>query len=77
MRHGFENGLLTNKYAAESRKRKVAQIDTEGVVVNVFANIQEAEDITEIYNISAVCRGVRPRAGGYQWKYVDDKENVK
>lgn len=77
MRHGFEKGLLTNKYASESRKRKVAQIGTEGVVVNVFDSIQEAEDITKIYNISAVCRGVRPRAGGYQWKYVDDKENDK
>jgi len=36
-----------------------------------FNSIKEATEKTGISNISAVCRGVRKKAGGYTWEYVD------
>lgn len=39
----------------------------------VFPSLVGAADATGVakQNISKVCRGVRPRAGGYSWEFVD------
>ena len=49
--------------------RKVMCVET-GIV---YETIKIAQDITGICkaNISSVCRGVRKKAGGYTWKFVD------
>lgn len=48
----------------------------DGVVIAEFYGISEANRKTGIQfkNISAVCRGKRKSAGGFQWKYKGDKD---
>lgn len=52
-------------------KRKVAKLSKDGVVLEVFNSITEAE---KIYgkNICEVCKGNRKHANGYKWKYIED-----
>ena len=51
-----------------TNQKKVINIDTN----EVFISAKEAERQCNINakNISAVCTGKRPKAGGYRWKYV-------
>ncbi len=50
-----------------TNRKAVKQIDPEtGDVVKIWETMQE----TGINNVSAVCRGVRPLAGGYYWEYA-------
>ena len=69
MAHSYKSLGRTNKEASESRKRVVEQLSDDLSVISVFSSIQEAFDKTGINNISAVCRGIRPNAGGYKWRY--------
>lgn len=48
------------------KQRKVMNIDTG----QIYDSLLDAERQTHIHNISAVCRGIRPTAGGYRWKYL-------
>lgn len=43
--------------------------------INVFSSMNEAERMTNIkaQNISACCRGKRKTAGGFKWRYANDK----
>lgn len=51
--------------------KKVKQIDlTTKKVVNIYNSIEEARRITKLNNISACCRGLRQKAGGYIWQYA-------
>ena len=52
--------------------RKVAQIDETGATVKIWDSATEAAKHfpTNNKNISAVCRGLRAKAGGYQWRYA-------
>ena len=48
----------------------VEQIDpSDGHVIKGFPSIAEAKRETGIENIISVCRGKRPRAGGFVWRY--------
>ena len=52
--------------------KKIDQIDlVTGEIVASFDSMTEAMEVTGIQktNISKVCRGERPYAGGYFWKY--------
>ena len=40
----------------------------------IYDSLCDAVEKTKIVNIEAVCNGRRPKAGGYHWKYIDDKE---
>ena len=73
MAHAYKSLGRTNKAASESRKRIVEQLNGDGSIVNIFESIKEAYEKTGINNISAVCRGVRPSAGGYKWRYSTGK----
>lgn len=73
MAHAYKFLGRTNKDASESRKRVVEQLSDDLSVISVFSSIQEAFDKTGINNISAVCRGIRPNAGGYKWRYSTGK----
>lgn len=69
MVHAYKNGLKNNSAAAKSRERKVIQLDENGNFVKEFKSINKAILETKTNNISAVCRGVRERAGGFKWMY--------
>lgn len=61
----YSKGLSNNKEISP-----VSQIDPiTGQVINKFVSIAEASRITNIDNISSVCRGERPLAGGFNWEY--------
>ena len=58
-------------------KKKVAQYDIEGNLIAVYEGVREAGRVTGISHksISKVARGVKYRktAGGYVWKYLQEK----
>jgi hypothetical protein len=49
--------------------KKVSQFDLSGNFIKYFDGVSEAERITGISNISAVCLGKRKKAGGFIWKF--------
>lgn len=58
--------------------RHVQKIDlSTGEVIATFESLHEAERQTGIYssNICGVCLGKKKSAGGYFWKYKEDKSN--
>lgn len=58
-------------HLGERSCKPIAQIK-DGKVIRVWASAREAEKHfdTNYKNISAVCRGLRPRAGGYEWRFI-------
>lgn len=58
------------KLSESAKKRKVENLDTG----EIFNSLKEAGDSVKLtyQSVAAVCRGVRPTAGGYRWKYYED-----
>jgi very-short-patch-repair endonuclease len=57
-----------------STRKAVKMIDPcSGEILDTFISISDAARKTNINgpNINMVCKGERPRAGGYNWSYVD------
>ncbi len=70
-----------NKHARETGlnkgfTKKVCQIDKKGNIINEFNSIIEAHKKTgaRASQISRACKCKENTAGGYYWKYCDDKE---
>lgn len=63
--HARESGL--NQHFLQP----ITQHDLNGLLINTFNSIKEAQNHTGISNkhISSVCRGKRKTTGGYIWKY--------
>ena len=62
-----------------SSLKPVAQIHLDsGEVIKIFSSISEASRSLNINgpNITSVCKGDRPNAGGYFWRYVDDQGEI-
>lgn len=53
--------------------KKVVQYDLNGNVVDVWDSIKEATGTLKIRNISQACRGLRKKAGGYKWRYFNER----
>ncbi len=49
--------------------KKVSKFDLHGKFISHFDGVSEAERLTGIKNISAVCLGKRKSAGGFIWKF--------
>ena len=62
----------TNGVKIPPNMRKVKRLDKEGIFIDMFESIQEAERFTNVKatNISKCCRKLRKTAGGYKWEYV-------
>lgn len=58
------------KHQKQKTQKRVLNIDTG----EIYDSLCDAVEKTKIVNIEAVCNGRRPKAGGYHWKYIDDKE---
>jgi len=56
------------KYKMGNNKRKTVICLETGVI---YGSIKEAFEETKIHNISAVCRGVKEKAGGLHWSYYE------
>jgi len=60
----------------ESQYKKVFQISENGIILNEFNSIKEAEVKTNISrtSISACCRNIINSAGGFYWSFIDSYE---
>jgi hypothetical protein len=66
--HAIRLGLTTYT----SIEKRVLQFTGDGKeFIREFKSMKEAMDVTGVQqaNISKVVRGIRPRAGGFHWKY--------
>lgn len=74
--HAVNNNLRVYKTRGQSKIARAVYQILNGVVINTFTSMEEASKETKISkgNICSVCKGDRPRAGGYQWKYVEERE---
>lgn len=65
---------ITN--CASNRNKGVLQFSKDGILINSFKSMYEAETKTNIKypNISKCCKGERKKAGGYIWKYKEDSK---
>ena len=72
-RHREKLRLTHSLNGAKSVMRAVIQMDKNGNVLNEFASITEASNVTNtsIANISMCCKGNRKTAGGYKWKFKE------
>ena len=68
MIHAFNNGLAK----IPNNNRKIAMLDKDGNLIQIFSSAKEASDIMGISDkhIGSVCNGNRNFAGGYKWKRI-------
>lgn len=59
----------------EKLRKKVFQINKEGIVINIFESTVEVQRVLGIkhQNVSSCCRGEIKSAGGYKWTYIIKK----
>lgn len=69
--HAHDNGLIKSKKSVQQLK--------DGVVIATFDSIVEASKATstESTNISRVCTGKHKSAGGFQWRFVENPQNIQ
>ena len=55
----------------QASNKAIQQLDNDYNVINEFISIHTAGEATGInyQNIYKVCKGLRPKAGGYRWRY--------
>lgn len=81
----YYNSLVPNGYnmiqggsngAGFAKGKKVLQYSLNGEFLEKYSSANQASLITGIdhWSICACCRGEYRQAGGYQWKYSEDKE---
>ncbi len=76
-KYNMNYGTLRERTVAGISKR-VAQINKKtDEIINIFPSSREASKKTGISqgHISSCCAGKRKTAGGYKWRYADDKDN--
>ena len=67
----------TNLHSSQAgRSKPVYQIDENGKIINKFKSVGSAAKVLGINanKISAAARGKQKHAGGFQWRYVDNRE---
>ena len=70
--HAYKNGKCTQHKMGDNdpRRKKIIQMDVNGIVIREFIGQHEASRQTGIRQsyISACCRGKLKLAGGFKWK---------
>lgn len=65
-----------NTYNGKTQRccKSIEQLDDSGAVIKIWRSAREADKETgaNYKNISAVCRGLRPRAGGFRWRFLNE-----
>ena len=64
--------LIGKKIVINPYRKKVNQLTLDGVLINTYSSIREAERITGInhHNITSALRGKSKTSGGYIWEYA-------
>jgi hypothetical protein len=65
-------GLLQKRYPSSVRKT-VLQYGLEGAFIKEWPNAHSAERVLNISGIGEVCKGKKKSAGGFLWKYKEEK----
>lgn len=66
--------------STQAKRKAVNMVDPKtNKVIQTFISISDASRKMKISsgNIGMVCHGIRPRAGGYIWRYADEEEAKK
>ena len=66
--------------STQVKRKAVEMIDPEtNKVIQTFISISDASRKMKISsgNIAMVCKGIRPKASGYIWRYADEEEATK
>lgn len=71
--YGTRNARMTNS----KKKKPIAQYDMSMNLIKVHLGIKDAQRATGVNRniIRDVCRGNRPNAGGYVWRYYSEVSN--
>lgn len=88
--HAIRTGLVDNykrkrimqkigKIGYKNNQKKVAQYDLQDNFIKEWKSIKDAIQFLKIpqTSISNVLRGRSKTAGGFKWKYVEEKERIK
>jgi len=69
-----EHCRFLNYYEVKNKwEREVQQLDRHTLkVIKEYPSIAAASRVTSGGNISMVCQGKRPAAGGFKWRYLDE-----
>lgn len=57
------------------RWKAVLQLTKDGTCIKEYASVKAATSSTGIRHIGDVCRGERPLAGGYIWRFKEQQSN--
>lgn len=71
--HAVKTGLSNKDY----KKKPIIQYDLEGNVIKEWSCAEEAQNTLKIKHIWEVCNkvGYRHSAGGYIWRYANDRNS--
>jgi hypothetical protein len=71
-KHAYDSGLVKNKIN-KGNSVPINQLSLEGEFIATFPSAKEANRKLGIStsNISSVCNGNRPNAGGYKWEFAN------
>lgn len=71
MQLGRVKSLKERLNISKSKQIPIQQFNKIGELINTFNSGKEAEKITGVLRskICLVCKGLRPFAGGYIWRY--------
>lgn len=58
-------------------RKPVNQYSLDGTFIQSFSSVTQAKEITGIGHIDQCCRGERKTAGGFQWTYIQDCNDVE
>lgn len=71
-----DNPQLGKLGILNASSKKIVQINKNGKIIKHWDSISDAKRATSINNISAVCLGKRQFAGGFQWMFLEDYNNI-
>lgn len=76
--HRKHSQPMLGRFGKDNKKSHIVLQLQDNKVINYFYGIGEANRKTGIQfkNISAVCRGKRKSAGGFQWKYKEESDKI-
>ncbi len=74
-RKGYKHSEETKEKMSEAAKVPILQIDPNGNLIGRFDSILTAATKTNVakQNICKCCKGIRKTAGGYMWRYYEEK----
>lgn len=69
--------LKNGQRIIETMSKQIAQFDLNGEFIREYPSIQQAQRETGLSHIWDCIKGERKTSGGFQWRYLDDCNNVK